>query len=66
MKKQIIAERHEAHAAEVAFVAALKYTRYGEESGVQQIEQTIYEWTLVENEMCVKYDYDGNEQMLCV
>lgn len=66
MKKQIIAERHEVHAAEVALIGALKYTRYGEVSGVQQIEQTMYEWALVENEMCVTYNFDGNDQQLCV
>lgn len=66
MKKQIIAERHEVHAAEVALIGALKYTRYGEGLGVQQIESTTYEWALVENEMCVTYYFDGNDHVLCV
>lgn len=66
MKKQILAERHEAHAAEVAFIGALKNKRYDEVSGVQQIESTTYEWALVENEMCVTYYFDGNDHVLCV
>ncbi|MER1956523.1 MAG: hypothetical protein ABS942_04030 [Solibacillus sp.] len=66
MKQQVIVKQKQAHAAEVAFNGALKYKRYGEVNGQQQIDDMFYTWYFAEGTICVTYEIDGVNKELCV
>ena len=66
MKQQIHLQKIQAHSAEVAFNGALKFTRYGEQSGTQQIDDMIFTWRYVGDGICVMFDLDGVENEYCV
>lgn len=66
MKQQVIVKQKQAHAAEVAFNGALKYKRYGEVNGQQQIDDMFYTWYFAEGTICVAYEIDGVNKELCV
>lgn len=66
MKQQMAVQKREVHAAEVAFNGALLYQRYGERSGVREIEGVSYFWQLDAGSVCVSYEVDVEELELCV
>ena len=66
MKQQVAVKQKQAHAAEVAFNGALKYKRYGEVNGQQELDETFYTWVFVEGGICVTYEINGVEEELCV
>ncbi len=66
MKQQLEEQKWQAHAAEVAFNGALLQQRYGEWSGVQEIEGVSYFWNFDSGSVCVTYDADLEEHELCV
>ncbi|MEK4426163.1 type II secretion system protein [Solibacillus sp. FSL K6-1523] len=66
MKQQLEGQKRQTHAAEVAFNGALLQQRYGEWSGVQEIEGISYFWNFDLGSVCVKYDADLEEYELCV
>ncbi|MGN7479424.1 pilus assembly FimT family protein [Solibacillus silvestris] len=66
MKQQIAVQKVQAHAAEAAFIGALKYARYGEYSGIQQIDDTLFSWVYDGSHICVMFEADGLEEELCV
>lgn len=66
MKQQVLVKQKQAHAAEVAFNGALKYKRYGETYGQQQIDETFYTWALHERSICVTYELNGVTKDLCI
>ncbi|WP_274307355.1 hypothetical protein [Solibacillus daqui] len=66
MKQNITIQQKQAHAAEVAFNGALKYKRYQEVSGDQQIEGTFYSWIYNEGQICVTYELNGVIKERCV
>lgn len=66
MKQQVVEKQKQAHAAEVAFNGALKYKRYGEINGQQQIDDMFYTWAFADGAICVTYQLDGVNKELCV
>lgn len=66
MKQQVLLKQKEAHAAEVAFNAALKYKRYGEIDGHQEIDGAYYAWAYRDGAICVTYEFNGVDKDLCV
>lgn len=66
MKQQVIVKQKQAHAAEVAFNGALKYKRYGEVNGQQEIDDTLYMWVFDERGVCVMYELGGVNKELCI
>ena len=66
MKQQVMVKQKQAHAAEVAFNGALKYKRYGEVNGQQEIDDTFYTWAFEEGSICVTYEIDGVKKELCI
>lgn len=66
MKQQIAIQKVQAHAAEVAFIGAMKYTRYGQSSGIQQIDEVQFQWFYDGQHVCVQYDNHEIEEELCV
>ena len=66
MKQQIAIQKVQAHAAEAAFIGAMKYKRFGQSAGVQQIDGVQLQWSYDENQVCVQYDNNEKEEELCV
>ena len=66
MKQQVVEKQKQVHAAEVAFSGALKYKRYGEVNGHQQIDDVFYTWNIASGAICVTYEFDGVNKELCV
>ena len=66
MKQQIAIQKVQAHAAEAAFIGAMKYKRYGQSAGVQQIDGVQFQWSYDENQVCVHYDNNEKKEELCV
>lgn len=66
MKQQIAIQKVQAHAAEVAFVGAMKYKRYGQSAGVHQINGVQFQWNYDGHQVCVNYDNNKKEEELCV
>ena len=66
MKQQITEQKMQTHAAEVAFNGALKYSRFGEQNGYQEINGILYEWQLMDQQICVFYSNEGETGELCV
>ena len=66
MKQQIATQKVQAHAAEVAYMGALKYTRYNEPEGKQQIDDTVFRWEINGDTICVAYEKDEVQEEFCV
>ncbi len=66
MKQQIADQKLKTHAAEVAFIGALKYKRYGQSDGIQEIDQTVFHWTYDGQYVCVLFDKNGMEEEKCI
>lgn len=66
MKQQIVTQKLQMHAAEVAFNGAIKYQRYGKIAGVQQIDGTYFNWSYSENSLCVIYNNGTKMDEYCV
>ena len=66
MKQQIADQKLQTHAAEVAFMGALKYKRYGQSTGIQQIDQTVFHWRYDGQALCVRFDKNGVEEEQCI
>lgn len=66
MKQQIVIQKVQAHAAEVAYIGAMKYKRYGQAAGIQQIDGVEFQWIYDGNQVCVHYDSNEKEEELCV
>lgn len=66
MKQHMSEQKMQTHAAEVAFNGALKYSRFGEQTGNQEINGILYEWQVDGNQVCVVYTFDDNTGQLCV
>lgn len=66
MKQQIATQKVQAHAAEVAYIGALKYTRYDEQTGMQQIDGIVYSWMIAGNTICVTYEKNEAQEELCI
>ena len=66
MKQEIAKQKVQAHAAEVAFIGAMKYKRYGQSAGVQQIGDVQFQWIYDGHQVCVHYDNNEKEEELCV
>ena len=66
MKQQMAEQKMQTHAAEVAFNGALKYSRFGEQSGHQEINGILYEWQVMDQQICVAYTNEGETEQVCV
>ncbi|MCM3720851.1 type II secretion system protein [Solibacillus isronensis] len=66
MKQQIAIQKVQAHAAEVAFIGAMKYKRFGQSAGVQHIDGVQFQWNYDGYQVCVHYDNNEKEEELCV
>ena len=68
MKQQMAEQKMQTHAAEVAFNGALKYSRFGEQNGHQEINGVLYEWQVLGHQICVAYknNNDGKTEEVCV
>lgn len=66
MKQQLQEQKRQTHAAEVAFNGALLQQRYGEWSGMQEIEGVSYFWNFDSGSVCVTYDAGVEDSELCV
>lgn len=66
MKQQIADQKLQTHAAEVAFMGALKYKRYGQSAGTQEIDQTVFHWIYNGQQLCVLFDNNGVEEEQCI
>lgn len=66
MKQQIAIQKVQAHAAEAAFIGAMKYTRHGQTTGIQQIDKVQFQWFYDGQQICVHYDHNEREEELCV
>ncbi|MEK5080928.1 type II secretion system protein [Solibacillus sp. FSL W7-1436] len=66
MKQQIAIQKVQAHAAEAAFIGAMKYKRYGQTAGVQYIDGVQFQWNYEDNQVCVQYDNKDKNEELCV
>lgn len=66
MEQRINVQKKQANAAEVAFNGALKFKRYQEMSGEQQINGTLYTWIYSEGQICVTYELNGVIQERCI
>ncbi|MER2046926.1 MAG: type II secretion system protein [Solibacillus sp.] len=66
MKQQIAIQKIQAHAAEVAYIGAMKYKRYGQSAGTQQIDGMQFQWNYDGHRVCVRYDNNEKEEELCV
>lgn len=66
MKQQIAIQKIQAHAAEVAYIGAMKYKRYGQSAGTQQIDGMQFQWNYDGHRICVRYDNNEKEKELCV
>ncbi len=66
MKHEIATQKMQTHAAEVAFNGALTYSRYGEQTGMQEIDGVIYEWAIEDTSVCVAYNDGKNDGELCI
>lgn len=66
MKQQIADQKLHTHAAEVAFIGALKHKRYGQSTGIQQIDQISFHWRYDGRHICVLFDKNGVEEEQCI
>ena len=66
MKQQMAEQKVQTHAAEVAFNGALKYSRFEERYGQQEINGVLYEWQVMDHQICVTYKNEGNTEQVCV
>ena len=66
MKQQMAEQKMHTHAAEVAFNGALKYSRFEERYGQQEINGVLYEWQVMDHQICVTYKNEGNTEQVCV
>ncbi|MEK5185575.1 type II secretion system protein [Solibacillus sp. FSL W7-1324] len=66
MKQQIAIQKVQTHAAEAAFIGAMKYKRYGQTSGMQQIDDVQFQWHYDGRQVCVHYDLNNKNEELCV
>ncbi|AMO86025.1 hypothetical protein B857_00914 [Solibacillus isronensis B3W22] len=66
MKQQIAIQKIQAHAAEVAYIGAMKYKRYGQSAGTQQIDGMQFQWNYDGHRVCVRYDNNEKDEELCV
>ncbi|MCM3757010.1 hypothetical protein M3197_05850 [Sporosarcina aquimarina] len=58
-------KKHEMRAKETMYQGALLYTSYGISGGVRTEEGTEYEWTVVNNRLCVNYPTSNKTEMIC-
>lgn len=58
-------KKHEMRAKETMYQGALLYTTYGISGGVRTEEGTEYEWTVVNDRLCVNYPTSKNTEMIC-
>lgn len=66
MKQQIAIQKIQTHAAEVAYIGAMKYKRYGQSAGTQQIDGMQFQWNYDGHRVCVRYDNNEKDEELCV
>lgn len=66
MKHEIASQKMQTHAAEVAFNGALTYSRYGEQTGIQEIDGIVYEWFFDGAGVCVSYNDGKRNGELCL
>lgn len=66
MKHEMASQKMQTHAAEVAFNGALTYSRYGDQTGIQEIDGIVYEWSFEGVGICVFYKNGENHEELCV
>ncbi|WP_025784743.1 hypothetical protein [Sporosarcina sp. D27] len=59
-------KKHEMRAKETMYQGALLYTTYGISEGVRTEDGTEYEWTVVNDRLCVNYPTANNTEMICI
>ena len=66
MRTTIYTKKLELHASEVALNGALIVEQYGEQYGIQEIDNVLYHWIYAQNSICVQYENDNQTYEKCV
>ena len=66
MKQQVVNQKVQTHAAEVAFNGALLFSRYGESAGVIIIDDVSYNWIVDATNICVTFEQEKEKNQLCI
>lgn len=66
MSAQLDRKKKQMHASEAVYHAAIHYQTYGMTYGKLLIEKVAFNWQVIDDSICVSYDYMHEEYMKCI